>query len=141
MSRQREIESELERVRLERVPPTWGTSCHVRDLLHGIHASPFDPALNVRSLKMRCRIRDNNVAYHFKYETGLSIKEYIEGLRIAAAGELLRGGGFNNWEVARAVGYTHLQTFYRAFRRHLGCTPGDFREQPVAEGALAGCEG
>lgn len=138
MIRNPEIESELQRFHLAHAPSTHGTSCHVRDLLHAIHETLFDPRLNVRLLKSRCRIRDNNVAYHFRDETGVSIKEYIEDLRIEAAGGLLRGGTCNNWEVAHAVGYTHLQTFYRAFRRQFGCTPGDFRDRPVPSLALAG---
>lgn len=127
MTRYPEIESELLRFRMAHAPSTHGTSCHVRDLLRAIHDALFDPRLTVRALKVRCRIRDNNVAYRFKYEMGVSIKEYIEDLRIAAAGHLLRSGEHNAWEVATAVGYSHLQTFYRAFRRRFGCTPGDYR--------------
>lgn len=137
MTRHPEIESELQRFRLANAPATQDISWHVRDLLHGIHDALFDPRLTVRAVKTRCRIRDNNIAYHFKYETGVTIKEYIEQLRLAAAGELLSRGRFSAGEVARAVGYSHLQTFYRAFRRHFGCTPGDFRGRAAATGEAA----
>ena len=140
MTRHRELESQLQRFRSARTPATQGTSCNVRDLLRGIHEALFDPRLTVRQLKVRCRVRDNNVAYHFKWETGVSIKEYIEDLRTEAAGELLRTGEYNNWEVAQAVGYTHLQTFYRAFRRRFGCTPGDFRGLDAFSPTMAGAE-
>lgn len=122
-----EIAEALLRFRRANAPATRGISWHVRALMTEIDESLFDHRLTVHALKTRCRIRDNNIAYHFKDETGVSIKEYIERLRIAAAGELLRSGSFNAWEVAHAVGYSHLQTFYRAFRRRFGCTPGDFR--------------
>ncbi|HEY0154272.1 MAG TPA: helix-turn-helix transcriptional regulator [Longimicrobium sp.] len=122
-----DIAAALQRFRLANAPATNGVSWHVRALMAEINESLFDQRLTVNTLKARCRIRDNNIAYHFKDETGVSIKEYIERLRIAAAGELLRSGNFNAWEVAHAVGYSHLQTFYRAFRRRFGCTPGDFR--------------
>jgi AraC-like DNA-binding protein len=127
MPKQPEIAAALLRFRLANAPATLGNSWHVRALMTEIDQSLFDQRLTVHTLKTRCQIRDNNIAYRFKDETGLSIKEYIERLRIAAAGELLRSGSFNAWEVANAVGYSHLQTFYRAFRRRFGCTPGDFR--------------
>jgi AraC-like DNA-binding protein len=136
MLRHREIEAELQRFLQLRPLPAKRVPWHVRKLLNCIHEHLFDPTLNVRSLKTRCNMRDNNVSCHFKHALGISIKSYIEGLRLEAARVLLNRGSYSAAEVAQSVGYTHLQTFYRAFARHYGRTPGDVRgdacDTPVA---------
>lgn len=98
-------------------------------VLDCIHQSVFDPALNVKTLKARCRIRDNNVSSRFRYTLGIGIKEYIESLRMEAALLLLSEEGLPVFHVAKAVGYDYEETFYRAFRRRFGCTPARHRRR------------
>lgn len=31
-------------------------------------------------------------------------------------------------DVARAVGYEYLNTFYKAFKRYFGCVPNNFKQ-------------
>jgi transcriptional regulator GlxA family with amidase domain len=112
-------------------------SWQVRRLLDVMQAELFDDGLNVETLKDRCRIRDNNVSCRFKHEVGISIRGYIETLRLDAARHLLEGGAFNASEVGMAVGYSSLQTFYRAFERRFHCTPGHLRRCGAGAAALA----
>jgi AraC-like DNA-binding protein len=83
----------------------------------------FDPHLNVNTLKLKCHLRNNNVSTIFRSVIGLSIREYIENLRLEAADQLLRSGGFEIYLIAMSVGYEHQETFFRAFQRRFGCTP------------------
>jgi two-component system response regulator YesN len=129
MWRQEEIGGHLDRFRQTHAAPIEDTSWHVRQLVNCIHEELFDPGLNVKTLKSRCRVRDHNVSCRFKHEVGRSIKEYLESLRLDAATLLLELGVFSAFEVAQAVGYCHPQTFYRAFIRRFRCTPGDFRRR------------
>lgn len=123
------IAAELEHFKARVLPPD-GASWHVQWLLVAIRDELFSPSLNVRSPTARCHTRDHNVSSRFKVEMGVGIKHYIESLRMEAARQLLAHGRFSAVEVAHAVGYSHLQTFYGAFRRHFECTPGDCR--PIA---------
>jgi AraC-like DNA-binding protein len=127
MLRTHAIEAELQQFRQACPPPLCGASWQVRKLLDALHVSVFDAAVNVQTLKDRCRIRDNNVSSLFKHEMGTSMKAYQEALRLEAACRLLEHGSFTAAEVARAVGYSNLQTFYRAFERRYGLTPGMLR--------------
>ena len=102
-------------------------SCEVDSLLRYLNANIFDPALSVKTLKARCRLRDNNISCRFKLETGLYLHSYITARRIDAAAILLHESQLSIAETARCVGYRHLQTFYRLFKDHLGCTPAAFR--------------
>lgn len=128
------IAAELEHFRARVLLPD-DASWHVRWLLLAIRDELFSPGLTVRSLMARCHTRDHNVSSRFKIEIGVGIKQYIESLRMEAARQLLSHGRFSAFEVAHAVGYSHLQTFYGAFRRHFECTPGVCRAVPAAGGA------
>ncbi|HVG08069.1 MAG TPA: helix-turn-helix transcriptional regulator [Thermoanaerobaculia bacterium] len=118
----------------------------IREVLAQIHLSLFDLELNVRSLKSCCRIRDNNVSSRFRYLMGMTIKQYVEGLRMEAAGRLLRSDDVGIFDASIAVGYNSLQTFYRAFGRHYGCTPAEYRRtlsniRPFSEDKKGRCAG
>jgi transcriptional regulator GlxA family with amidase domain len=82
--------------------------------------------VSVKVLKRDCGIRDNNVSSTFRREVGMTIREYIECLRVQMACTLLDKGTVTANNVGYAVGYEHVQTFYRAFRRRLSCTPGEY---------------
>lgn len=101
----------------------------LQSVLDCIHEHVFESDLNVKTLKARCQIRDNNVSSRFRYTLGIGIKEYIESLRMEAAMMLLREEGLPVFHVAKAVGYDYEETFYRAFRRHFGCTPARHRRR------------
>jgi AraC-like DNA-binding protein len=87
----------------------------------------FDPTLTVARLRTRCNLRDNNVSCAFKREVGVSIRDYVETLRLSAALRLLENPALSAAEVSWHVGYEHLPTFYRAFARRYRCTPGNAR--------------
>lgn len=101
----------------------------VQSLLDSIHRDPFDSNLNVKQLKARCRVRDNNVSSRFRRALGVTVKGYIEKLRMQAACHLLAFDSVTVFDIALSVGYYHPQTFYNVFRRRLGCTPSAYREQ------------
>jgi transcriptional regulator GlxA family with amidase domain len=96
----------------------------IRGLLSQIHEHACEPKFSVRTAKLLCRVRDNNISCRFKHEVGASIKEYIEMLRLEVAYELLLARTFTTADIADAVGYFYLQTFYRAFSRRFNRAPG-----------------
>jgi transcriptional regulator GlxA family with amidase domain len=96
----------------------------IRGLLSQIHEHASEPKFSVRTAKLLCGVRDNNISCRFKHEVGASIKEYIEMLRLEVAYELLLAGTFTTADIADAVGYIYLQTFYRAFGRRFNRAPG-----------------
>jgi AraC-like DNA-binding protein len=104
-----------------------GASPQVARVLECLQARLFEESLNVKTLRNDCGLRDHNVSCRFKCEVGISITEYIEGGRLRAALALLRSDSLGTPEIARSVGYAHLQSFHRAFVRRFGCTPGDVR--------------
>ena len=73
-----------------------------------------------------CRLKNNNISSRFKLCIGIGMQQYVEKRRIEAAKSLLVIGDFNIYQIARTVGYTHSETFCRAFKRVEGCTASQY---------------
>lgn len=69
----------------------------------------------------------------FKQHTGETFVEYLTGVRIGKAKELLRGTPLKLYEIAERVGYKDPNYFSMLFKKHAGLTPKDYREQPAKE--------
>lgn len=62
-----------------------------------------------------------------KDETGKSLLDYVNSLRIHEAKRLLRQTILSVNEVASQVGYANTQSLTRFFKKYEGMTPGEFR--------------
>ena len=61
-----------------------------------------------------------------------SFRSYLQRVRMERAAELLREGSSPVNQVASAVGYRQPAQFAKAFRRHHGAPPSNFRRPPEA---------
>ena len=68
---------------------------------------------------------------------GTTFREHLTGVRMDRAAEMLQTRGLTVREVAHRVGYRQPAQFAKAFRRHHGLAPSDFRASRRF-GALAG---
>ncbi|SFB06143.1 two-component system, response regulator YesN [Cohnella sp. OV330] len=67
----------------------------------------------------------------FKEKTGASYIKHVTRLRLDEAKLLLREGKRVN-EASEAVGYYNYRHFTELFKKHVGMTPGQYRDDPVA---------
>ncbi len=56
-----------------------------------------------------------------------TFRDHLTRVRMEKAAELLAGRGLTVREVAHRVGYRQPAQFAKAFRRHLGVAPSDYR--------------
>jgi transcriptional regulator GlxA family with amidase domain len=56
-----------------------------------------------------------------------TFREHLTGVRMDRAAELLENSGTTVRDVARQVGYRQPAQFAKAFRRHHGAAPSDYR--------------
>ena len=56
-----------------------------------------------------------------------TFRDHLTRVRMEKAAELLSGRGLTVREVAHRVGYRQPAQFAKAFRRHLGVAPSDYR--------------
>ena len=63
----------------------------------------------------------------FHAKTGVSFTDWMTRVRIDRAMEMMRTREYTITNVALTVGYQHLRTFERAFKRCAGITPRAFK--------------
>jgi transcriptional regulator GlxA family with amidase domain len=68
----------------------------------------------------------------FKAETGASPAQYLQTLRMKAAGRLLATTHMTIKEIMLTVGYTHKSLFMGHFKKAHGRTPSEYRMKHVA---------
>jgi len=64
----------------------------------------------------------------FRQRVGVPFHFWLTHLRICEAKKLIRASDDPITEIAHAVGFEDLRTFERAFRRHSGLSPREFKK-------------
>jgi len=70
-------------------------------------------------------------SFYFHRVVGLTFTEWDSRARIEAAKRLLAESGAQISLVAMSVGYSDPTTFGRNFRKHMSCTPREYRRKRV----------
>jgi len=78
-----------------------------------------------------CHLSVYRFIHKFREVTGQSPLEYLTGIRIAAAKELLANSSYNVAEVAGVVGYENPLYFSRLFKKVTGVSPKAYRQSPA----------
>lgn len=65
----------------------------------------------------------------FKREMGKNFVDYLNEIRIDKAKELLKDVRFKTYEVAESVGIPDAHYFSRLFKKYVGVTPTEYRDQ------------
>jgi transcriptional regulator GlxA family with amidase domain len=86
---------------------------------------------SVAALAQRMELSPRHFARLFRTEVGMTPAAWVEEARVAAARGLLEGGHEAPKRVAAQCGFTDSNTFRRAFARHVGVTPSDYRKRFV----------
>lgn len=84
-----------------------------------------DPAFTLLHLAQELDKSESSCYLLFREDFGRSFASYLEELRIEKSLALLEQG-WNVSETARAVGFSTVQTFRRAFKKRMGLTPSLF---------------
>lgn len=83
----------------------------IRDAIDGI-------PLSRRSIEMRFKAEFGNV----------TMLEYLTKLRIEHLKKLLRTSNITLMDATSRSGFSEIENIYRIFKRHVGCTPAEYRQ-------------
>jgi transcriptional regulator GlxA family with amidase domain len=86
---------------------------------------------SVTSLAKRMGLSARHFARLFRSEVGITPATWIEAVRVNAARRLLEDGQTTPKQVAALCGFADADTLRRAFARHVGVTPADYRKRSV----------
>ncbi|MDJ0362522.1 AraC family transcriptional regulator [Rhodococcus sp. H29-C3] len=99
---------------------------HLARALDALHADPGEP-WTVDSLARVAAMSRSAFAERFRVAMGQSPAAYLAAVRMDAAADLLTGEQLSVAETAQRLGYESEAGFSRAFRRHTGSTPSQWR--------------
>lgn len=69
----------------------------------------------------------------FKYETGLTLIDFLNKYRIQKATELLQSGDVKIYEISEKVGFASSQYFSKVFKKYTMLTPIEFKKRVTDE--------
>lgn len=95
-------------------------------VLKHIHEKPEEP-WTLEKLSRLAGMSRSVFAARFKLLVGEAPLTYVSRWRIHRAIQLMNGGAASMGEIARGVGYETESSFGKAFKRHMGMTPGELR--------------
>ena len=122
-------EETLARIRADRER----VSDRLKPLLDYIEEFLFDPVLNVDNLRRWTETHDKNVSTRFAEELGVPPWTYITDRRMEVADRVLAASDLAIWRIGTNVGYDHASSFSRAFGRHHGQSPTEYRRANQAD--------
>ncbi len=78
---------------------------------------------------MQLGVSTSHLQRLFKQQNGLTPTQYITGIRVAKAKELLTQSGLSVLEIALATGFKSLSRFYKCFKEQTGLPPNVYRKR------------
>ena len=85
--------------------------------------------LTVSSIAKKFSYSDEYISRLFKEKTGVSVKKYILATKMKYAQSLLAEKKCSVMEITELMGYSSIQAFCKAFKKHTGYTPGQFDKE------------
>lgn len=104
-----------------------GPESRVEEILAYFHEN-FQKEIEVRQCARQFSISESWLIRCFRERTGMTPQRYLTGIRLNQAKELLASSSLNIGEIAGVVGYENALYFSRIFRKYVGASPREFRE-------------
>lgn len=92
---------------------------------------------NAVTLRAFCDEKHYSVPYisrRFRQETGMTVREYLQKVRIEKSCMLLADSDMRISEIAQAVGYEDIRFFNQVFKRMMKMPPRDYRKLCLRKG-------
>lgn len=124
----RELTEEICRKVVERQKETSQDQTLSRKIQEYIQENYQDPDLNISITSQHFDLTPAYLSSIYKKQTGKSLLEYINTVRLAAAEQFLEQG-YSVVEVAAMAGFRDSSTFIRVFKKKKGMTPGQVKKK------------
>ncbi|NBD25750.1 response regulator transcription factor [Paenibacillus glycinis] len=109
------------------------TNAQIHKAVEYIETNYANDKMSLQDLCRHVLMSTSYFSLVFKQHTGETFVEYLTGVRIAKAKELLRSTSLKFYEIAAEVGYGDPNYFSILFKKRAGMTPKDYRDGPAKE--------
>ncbi len=93
-----------------------------------------DGDISLESIAGALFVSKSHLSRMFQRVTGESFANYVRGVRIGLACNLLRTTGLSNEEIVGRCGLKDIPSFYRLFKSYMGMTPYQYRMSQTYQG-------
>ena len=98
----------------------------IRQILDYIQQN-YNKDISIKLLSSSFNINAAYLGQLFKNETGEMLTNYVNGIRIEKAKEMLVNTNLKASEISERVGYPNTNYFYRIFKKITGISPTEYR--------------
>ena len=121
--------TEMLRRRQPTLDPSLSSSLRTVELFLATLRDHVDEAWTTDAMAAACGLHRSRFSHYCKQLTNMSPNDYLTRCRLEAAAGLLRGApDLSVTDVALRSGFGSSQYFATVFRRHVGCSPREFRQ-------------
>lgn len=93
----------------------------------------FREPITLKSVADACFVSSAHLSRCFQKEMGVSLKQYLNDLRLREAKRLLLETNLRIYEIAEAAGFGESKYFVSKFTAACGCTPAEYRRKESGE--------
>jgi two-component system response regulator YesN len=97
----------------------------------------YNENISLKKIADALELTPNYLSALFKKDLELTFSEYLNGIRLDKAKELLLNTNLRSYEIAEQIGFTDESYFSRSFKKHTDVRPNEFRRLWV-NNALSG---
>ena len=94
----------------------------------------YHTAISLHTLEKELHISKYYISHIFGNRLGISFSDYLNSIRVSHACRCLRQTDMGITEIADFVGFNTSRTFNRAFVRHIGMSPREYRKNHSYKG-------
>ncbi|BCG58650.1 response regulator transcription factor [Paenibacillus sp. URB8-2] len=121
---------ELAGLVMEEVKKTrFSSGQHIVEAVRQYVEENFCYELNLSSLADMFHLNETYLSGLFKQHVGVTFSDYVTGLRIAKAQQLLKENELKLTDIAMLVGYSSSSYFSTVFKKACGKSPKEYREE------------
>lgn len=110
------------------IPVNENENLHYFEQLVKYIDSHYDQELYLKDLAAKFYMNQFHCSRLFKKVLGKTFSEYVQGIRISKASQLIRGTNLSIEEIAQKVGYSDYFYFSKVFKKEFGITPAKYRK-------------
>lgn len=87
-----------------------------------------DPGLGVNAIAAHFAVSSFYLSKVFKASYKHTLVDFIHEYRLEKAKELIKTNQYSFAEISEILGYNHIRTFNRVFKKYIGATPSEYKK-------------